>query len=1353
MERRRHQQRRRPVRRLDSTDLLRLFTAARAWFGEPLTSMDLVAAMSRGAHNGLNNCGDAEAWARITKRTQVDVGVLPGLATDAAQAERLGTATTAVICGEGFRVSGPVDRALAVAERLAQQYLVEEVAPWLLAAGVALEDSGGATLALRGSRSPVWLAQLLMRELALCELDGLADLLQRRPNPTEQKHSAADEEPDPDSMSERFFAEASRPVVSDLRMFWSLTPRLCRRRDRVVQMAMALPVAGLAFAVAPPAPAAALTLATAAMISRMRLSLAISAALAVVAWLVGAPWWAATAALLVGVVMYRGMAVARRPFVGRLSGWRSVLRGPARRRAERLLAHAYPVSALVEYERLIRGARGIRRIGLLADAAYTACDAEQYQRALDLATLGLQTSGIDAGPARRYRGRLNVAVAVACVQLEQLDRARAAAKAAHAMLKGTDQRLNHALIAMGEAGEAGGHLDAARSIATAAATRALRRLRWVAACEYVLHLGQVFIRKGRPADAWVCFYHARRLATQRYFKYLGEHDEAPAYGAWRPVVNVMAQTEIGMGEAQMLAGFEFRPEHSGIMPDPSDGLEELKILERPLDLARAHQICAEIQRRNGRHDETIHHLFAALGIIDRNRYLIHEPGTRLRWIKANLQAHRKALAAAHEFNDHTGVCELLEIGRLQGIPAAAKDALAISDEADIPLHPPPRVMIGGQSHLIDADGVSAESEIVDLQILTRRVAGEDAMLLSYWTNEDGCYWSLLGPTTIHSGRIDLNDAELQSALESLHLGLPMPRHGENNAARNARVLAGPYYSNRAQEEKLAIELSVILPAPLRRHLASLDNDKAVSLVICPSPELARVPWPLVAVPEAKATGGPPRRLLELADLHLGLTSALNHEIRQRATDDYTTDVTTVVDPSGEGASATTGGTRSGTELLGAQRMIRRLPPSVRIHGGRWLGDGNPTTLARLKEILHATPKGGAFVFVGHCAGPEPGRSAAEAAIVLAPTTALGPPEGLNAHSLLQATDATESLQFPARVVLAACNTSSADYSDAGEWLSLVPAVHWAGAREVVSSTVSVPDRLYRMESSMIRWLTEETDVTLSEMLLTLQRDALRAWRNGEDHVPPISWAFYLHSGMPTIDPTGVNELAPLEDAIWSSGAIKKLQDGVKSAIGFRHRVLHTNVVSLAHVGYEVDDAASLAAIFIVYPLFIWELLGSGHNPVPLLPGRTPRFSTDWRTLIDAAEAHARTHHRKLVCEIDVLSALLQGRNLSGSRIIRRLANVRHRAVRDRQIREAHAAPQWLHAATPQWLYSAGSKGPERPEVQLLAQVGFTEEWLRWNAIARRRATFDRGFGGYWPIQQRNRRDQAINQARFPPRNV
>lgn len=1349
----RYQKRRRPVRRLDSTDLHKLFTSARAWFGEPVTTMDLVAAMSRGAREGMNSCGDREAWVRITMQTQLDAGDLPSLLTDAAQSERLGTTVTTVICGEGFRVSRSADRALAFAERLTQQYLVDEVTPWLLAAGIALDDSSGATLALRGPRPPVWLAQLFMRELALCELDGLAHLMQGRPNPPEQRDSAADEEPDLGSASERFFAEASRSVVGSLRNFWSLTPRLCRWRDRAVQATTAVPVAALALSVASPVPAAALTLATAAMISRVKLSLAISAMLAGVAWLIGAPWWASVTALLVGLVMYRGVAVARRPFVGRLSGWRLIFRGPARRRAERLLAHAYPVSALAEYERLIATARGTRRIGLLADAAYAACDSEQYQRALDLATLGLQTDGVGTRSARRYRGRLNVAAAMACVQLAQFDRARAAAKAAHAAFKGTDQRLNHALIAMGEAGEASGHLDAVREIATAAATRALRRLQWVAACEYLIHLGQVFIRKGQPADAWVCFYNARRLATRRYFKDLGEYDEQPAYGAWRAVVSVTAQTEIGMGEAQMLAGLELRPEHIGAVPYPSEGLEELKILERPLDLARAHQICADLERQNGRPDRTIHHLFAALGIIDRNRYLIRDPGTRLRWIKANIKTHRLALAIAHEFNDHAGVCELLEIGRLQGIPAD-KDLLAVSSDTDIPLQPPPRVMIGGQSHLIDADGVSAESDIVDLQTLTRLVAGENAILLSYWTNEDGCYWSLLGLASIHSGRIDLKDAKLKSALESLHLGLPMPLRGEDNAARNARVLAGPYYSDRAWEEKLAIELSMILPEPLRLHLASLHNGKIASLVICPSPELARVPWPLVAVPEAQVSGGVLRRLLDLADLHLGLTSALNHEVCQRTIDDYTTNVTAVVDPSGEGGSARTEETRSGTELLGAQRMILRLPSSVQIHGGRWLGDGNPTTLARLKEILHATPKGGSFVFVGHCAGPEPGRSAAEAAIVLAPTTALGPPEALNARSLLHAGDMTDPLRFPARVVLAACNSSSADYSDAGEWLSLVPAVHWAGAREVISSTVSVPDRLYRLESSLIRWLNEENDVTLSQMLLTLQRDALRAWRSGENRVPPISWAFYLHSGVPAAaGRTETNEEASPNGSIWSGGAIKKLQDGVRSAIGFRHRVLHTNVVSLAHVGYEVDDAASLAAIFIVYPLFIWELLGFGRNPIPLFPGQKPRFSPDWRRLIDAAEAHARAHHRRLVCEVDVLSVLLEHRNLSGSWIMSRLANVRHKAVREREIREAHTTSQWLHAASPQLLYSAGSKGPRRREAELLAEVGFTEEWLRRNAIARRRASFDRGFGGFWPIQQRNRRDQAINQSRFPPRNV
>jgi hypothetical protein len=272
------------------------------------------------------------------------------------------------------------------------------------------------------------------------------------------------------------------------------------------------------------------------------------------------------------------------------------------------------------------------------------------------------------------------------------------------------------------------------------------------------------------------------------------------------------------------------------------------------------------------------------------------------------------------------------------------------------------------------------------------------------------------------------------------------------------------------------------------------------------------------------------------------------------------------------------------------------------------------------------------------------------------------------------------------------------------------------------------------------------------MLMTMQRDALSRWRGGEGKVPPLTWAFYLHSGVPTVSGRAPVNPSPAPAMMWSPAAMKKVREAAKFGVSFRRRLLSTRAVSTAHIGYEVDDAESLAAIFIVYPMFTWDLLWPGQNPIPLLPGRKPRPSKDWPRLIDAAETHARNHHREMVCEIDVLSALMSNRNLPGSWLIRRLAKVRHVAVRDRQIREAHAAPQWLHASTPQWLYPTRPRADAPREAALLAQLGFTDEWLRRNTIACRRATFDRGFGSYFPIQQRNQRDQAINHSRFPPRH-
>lgn len=1320
-----------------SRDLCALFTAARSRFDGLLTTMDLLAAMARGADGELSGCGDAEAWARIAERTKVDVGALPGQMSEAAWDERRDTPVHVVIGGESFQVSKAVDRSITTAQLLLRHYCLREMEPWLLAAAIALEGSNGSRPALIGAHSRVWLAQLFLRELALAELGGLDDLLEGRPGPPERETAEAQDEGEISSESAYvwFHTRASRSLLGNLHDFRTLAPRLCRRRDRAVRTAVVIPLAALAFTVTAPVVATTLTMATAAASSYVKGKSAVAGVLALTAWLVGAPWWLAIVALPVGLALRPCAAAASRPFVGRLSGWRTVLLSSGRRRAERFVAHAYPVSAMAEYDLLIARTHGRRLSSLLADAAYAACAAEQYQRAFDLATLGLQTCSSGSRHARRVRAKLDVATSAACVALGQVDRVRAQVKTAISALHLNNRLLNQTLIAMGQVEGTQRHADAVRNIAITAATRALRRLRWLPACEYMVDLGQFYLWKRRPADAWICFYNAHLLVEQRYFSHFDEYSPSPEYGAWRPVSDILARAELGLVEAQLAAGFSAHPEDPYDVSDPSSGLEQLKSLERPLDLARAHQLYAAIRRRDGLPEKAARHLFAALGIIDRNRYLIRDPETRLQWIKANLQAHRSALAAMHQSQDHAGVCELLETGRLQGIPALLQDATAGSSGMEIPLQPPPRVMIAGASHLIDADGVGADTRTVDLQDLVRRIAGQDGLLLSYWNNEDGCYWALLGLESIHSGRFDLADPQLASALAAVRQGLPSLLDGETPEARTSRLRAGPYYSDRAREEEIATALSVVLPLPLRRHLA-MCREKTASVIICPSPELAQLPWPLIAVPEAASPeAAPPPRLLDLADLHLGLTSALNHEILQRPAYAYTTDVSVVVDPGGDGAGPEGENTSSGsTGLRHAREMALTLPGQVRIHGGRWRGDGNPTTLDRLRQILRAVPRGGTFAFVGHCANPDPGRSAVAAALVLAPSDSPGTSDQLTAHSLLRQPDDEQAILFPTRVILAACNTSSADKSDAGEWLSLVPAVHWAGAHEVVSSTVPVPDILYRLERELIGWLSEDSTVTLSHMLLTLQRDALRRWRAGERNIPPVIWAFYMHSGLPGNNSADRDEAAPSEEMIWHPRAVEKLQGARKAQIVFTHRVLHTYMVALSHIGYEVDDAESWAALYLVFPLEVWEMLGFGHNPIPLPPGRAPRLSNDWPLLIEAAEDHARAHCRRMVCEIDVLSALLSQRNLSGSWLMRRLAAVRHTAVRDRMIREAHAAPQWLHSRPRAWSDGGERRRPDPSVTLWLDQLGFTEQWLRRNQIACRRATFDRGFCHYDPIR-------------------
>jgi tetratricopeptide (TPR) repeat protein len=1033
---------------------------------------------------------------------------------------------------------------------------------------------------------------------------------------------------------------------------------------------------------------------------------------------IGVLVWIAVCVLAALVIRPLWRVLLWRPFPGRLSGWRLPLRGPRRRRAERYVAHGHAGSALREYDLLVRRAeRSDAR--LLADAAVAAYEAEQYQRCLDLARAGLTARS--AG-ARRVQGRLHTMLALANMALYQRETAWAASADAVRLLGLATMvgrsRATHAVtrsvgfppiarLAIMQA-DARGFVDQAVSAGFATATCALRRFRWLTAARLLVQVGDVLLRAERPADAAVCFRAVLRILDERYFG-RDRYASLPTHSGWRPLIYVLVQAVSGEVEAELDLGSNTSTSWNRLSESPA----YLELLERPLDLARLYQLCARYERRTGNDSAALDFLLKALDRVDRSRYDIRDPVKRVRWVRANLAAHRGALAIAYEQRDHSTVCELLEVARLQALPASIKDQLVADGTVEIPLHIPPRITIGGRAGLVDATGVPPDTDVIDLRGLLRQTRGEHAVLLSYWTNEDGCYWSLLGPDWVHSGRFQLDDSEVAATLAALAAALPNPRPGETELDRSGRVRTGPYYADRAGERRLAQRLAVLFPEPLLAHLRTHGFDQRVPLTICPAPELARVPWPLVAIGDAPS-GDDAVRLLEVADIQLGLTSALTSHLIRASRSDYTTQVEIIVDPSGEGSD-------SAADLLGARKALRKVPGSVAVHGGRWRADGAPVTKARLAEILAAMQPGGSLLFVGHGVDPQPGRSTAEGALALAAPLAGGPMEFLTAATLLRPEFDEQALRFPSRVVLAACNTAGADQAEAGDWLGLVPAVHWCGAAEVVSSTVPVPDGALDFERSLLEWLCDTTEGSrppLGHMLLRLQRDALQAWRAG-GRWPPISWAFYLHSGIaPSVDGPVTAEDGGDATMIWTREAVALFVDAVEFAVAFRRRVMHPSCVALVRIGEEAFDEESLARALTMYAAIGWELINPFHIPVPFVRKHSARPSRSSRRLVGAAEQHARSHRRQYVIAADVLLALAGQHWTSGSWLVRRVSRIRHAAVRSQMLRVTHSARE----APSEDAFARLSPA----EAGTLARLGFTSEWLRDNAAARRRVALDHG---------------------------
>jgi tetratricopeptide (TPR) repeat protein len=353
-----------------------------------------------------------------------------------------------------------------------------------------------------------------------------------------------------------------------------------------------------------------------------------------------------------------------------------------------------------------------------------------------------------------------------------------------------------------------------------------------------------------------------------------------------------------------------------------------------------------------------------------------------------------------------------------------------------------------------------------------------------WTIGDRVWWNVISPDSgVTAGSLDLSESSQVA-------------QGLGRLQEAAAVLADP-----SQERILATLLGQgLLPKELRRELLARRSDEPAVLTVAPSPDLAHVPFGLLALddPDPKSdageTTGDTTRVLERAIVTVGASAWLLDVLLDRAAPKpakaWPIEVA-VVDPRGDlyGSSAPVGarvvlgkgGKRASRAALSTE--LRRVGPSV------------PASVA----------------YIGHAKGTSSVPADAE--------LLLGDDEVLTARELVdQRPDADQNpFPFPDRVLLAACATAGKEDVRNGQWMGLAPAVLWSGARTVVATSWDLRHHpaTNELDHALAKLLYESRSPAVT--LRLLQREQLARWRDAERHPPgepkmstaPLIWAPYI----------------------------------------------------------------------------------------------------------------------------------------------------------------------------------------------------------------------------------------------------
>ena len=1143
--------------------------------GRRVDTLDVLVAASR---------DQPESWLRALLRLELPEAALRMRSSTAAETQ------APVVDFDGMQITKPLEEAAALAMHLARCYGFEGCPSGLLVIAVVLVRGSFAGDAVRSGGASVTSSAAVFADSFLDgELDGLHDAVIDfyRPRSIDPASSRVPTRAGPRSTNASTApltprrAPPQRGVLGEVRAELQL-------RERRIAVFVAIAAVLLIGQSAALKVLLCLLLLTGVFSLRW---LVLTTGTAILALVLKAGW-IVFPAVIAAAVLARLLARSLLAPYGRrrmLKGERTALLLHPRLlvtelRAQRLQRLDFPADALPLLADLAeRAPRGVR-YSIHLQAAEAALQASDYQQVLDwCARVRTDITSNQLPPSLQHRAQLAILEGGALLGLGRTSEAMGAIQFAVQQSRPLGDGLlgADAQMALGEGLlRTGSPVQAGQCFAEAA--------KQYLACSRFLDLGRAIRERGRAyahagarAQAEQSFHEARDLIIDYVLLWRRKMFEEGLPARARAAMREYALT--GLALARLTVDDDGDAEDFldwvGTDMGASAMFEEL---DQPLEQAECLGLIAHRLERDGNLAKALTHRLTAVGALDERRYQLRSQTDRITWGQRYTEAVQAALACAVAAGDPAAAAQVMEAARLQGVPrshhkattgtspaaqeagrpnngrawtrvAAEQHSVALLLQGELPLRPPPVIRVRGDARLLGPHA-GERPVALDLEQMAALAAGEGAWWWGQWSSATSIYWSVVPPSgEVASGRIDCRPGSpLAKLLERLAAALPIRLPHEADSAVAQRVVRGELLDPVAEPALAAALGAALVPELLREELCRRAQNglERLSLAIAPAEVLARLPWSILGVPGTGdwLSGGNERtaRLVELADLAIVPSAALLNLLSKRPPA-----------PPGPVGLAVLNPT---SDLPETHRRRVFLPRSAAL-----LDDGTagmPGTKANLRRALIELERSSTAVFGCHAKSATPRQPSTSALVLRADRE---DPGYLTAEELFAEDDGHRSYPLPRSVVVLGCESADVSGASRGEWLTLGPALLWAGADEAIVTLYPILDDS-PAESELLSLL--DHGVELWTALGRWQRECLAQWQQaGEEWYSPLHWGGHAVLGCqfdrPAPSPTLVGEVSDAFLPPLSGDVVSLLSFALKTA-----RELHQSVVTTGNVVLE-----------------------------------------------------------------------------------------------------------------------------------------------------------------------------------------